>query len=103
MVVNCAKDFYKQQKPTEPLEDSIGYGQSTTTQGEQLVLLRQVLEKIENMGAGYKETVVLVAGEGLSHAQTAQVLAVKESTISWRMHEVRKRLSVHLQPEDRYE
>ena len=103
MVINCARDWYKQQKPMEPLEDSTGYEHSTTTQGEQLVLLRQVMEKIEKMGAGFKETVVLIVGEGLTHAQTAQVLAVKESTISWRMHEVRKRLSVYLQPEGRYE
>ena len=39
-----------------------------------------------------RETVVLVVGEGLRHAEAGEVLGVSESTVSWRMHEVRKRL-----------
>lgn len=30
--------------------------------------------------------------EGLPHAEAGEVLGVSESTVSWRMHEVRKRL-----------
>ena len=37
-----------------------------------------------------RETVVLVAGEGLTHAEAAAALGVSESTISGRMHEVRR-------------
>ncbi|MCP3388816.1 sigma-70 family RNA polymerase sigma factor [Bradyrhizobium sp. CCGB12] len=37
-----------------------------------------------------RETVVLVAGEGMTHAEAAAALGVSESTISGRMHEVRR-------------
>ena len=33
----------------------------------------------------------LAHAEGLSHAEAARVLDVKESTVSWRLHEFRKR------------
>jgi RNA polymerase sigma-70 factor (ECF subfamily) len=37
-----------------------------------------------------RETVVLVAGEGLSHAEAARLLGVAESTVSGRMFEARR-------------
>ena len=39
-------------------------------------------------------TVFLVLEEELRHAEAGEVLGVSESTVSWRMHEVRKRLRV---------
>jgi RNA polymerase sigma-70 factor (ECF subfamily) len=40
----------------------------------------------------YRETALLVVAEELSHAEAAKVLDCKESTISWRMGEIRKQL-----------
>jgi len=40
-----------------------------------------------------RETVVLVVGEDMSHAEAAAALGVAESTVSWRMHQVRRRLA----------
>ena len=39
-----------------------------------------------------RSTVALVLEEGLRHAEAGEVLGVSEATVSWRMHEVRKRL-----------
>lgn len=39
------------------------------------------------------ETALLVLAEELSHAEAAKVLDCKESTVSWRMHEIRKQLT----------
>lgn len=39
-----------------------------------------------------RETALLVVGEELSHAEAAEILGIAETTVSWRMHEVRKRL-----------
>ena len=46
-----------------------------------------------------RETAVLVLDEGLNHAQAAEVLDVKESTVSWRLMEVRKALKALAQEE----
>lgn len=53
------------------------------------VWLRQVLGALT---ADLRATVILVIGEGLRHGEAAEVLGVAESTVSWRMHEVRNRL-----------
>ena len=63
------------------------------SQGESQVYLRQVLAQIATMGEGFKDTLVLVAGEGMNHAEAAALLGVKESTVSWRLHEIRKKLA----------
>ena len=39
-----------------------------------------------------RETAILVLAQQLSHGEVAAILGVKESTVSWRMHELRKGL-----------
>ena len=43
-----------------------------------------------------RDAVLLIYGEGLSHAAAADVLGCAETTISWHVHEARKRLKVLL-------
>lgn len=51
--------------------------------------LHEVLGKLSRK---QRETVILVLAEGLTHAEAAQVLGVREGTVSWRLHAARKRL-----------
>ena len=44
---------------------------------------------------------LLAAGEGMSHADIAQVMGVKESTVSWYVHEARKKLGLKDGKEER--
>ncbi len=55
----------------------------------QLAWLYNALDKI---GEPLRETAILVLAEQLNHAEAAEILSVKESTISWRMHKLRKKL-----------
>lgn len=48
-----------------------------------------------------RETAVLVLDEGLSHAEAAEVLEVAESTVSWRLMEIRKALRATAEAEKR--
>jgi RNA polymerase sigma-70 factor (ECF subfamily) len=41
-----------------------------------------------------RDAVLLVYGEGLSHAAAADVMGVSEATVSWHVHEAKKRLKV---------
>lgn len=41
-----------------------------------------------------REAVLLVYGEGLSHARAAEMMAISETTVSWHVHEAKKRLRV---------
>jgi RNA polymerase sigma-70 factor (ECF subfamily) len=48
---------------------------------------------IARLKPALRDTVVLVAGQQLTHAEAAEVLGVAENTIAWRMHEARRLLS----------
>src|SRR5690606_31002349 len=43
-----------------------------------------------------RDAVLLVYGEGLAHAAAAQAMAISETTVSWHIHEAKKRLKVLL-------
>ncbi|MCF3640897.1 RNA polymerase sigma factor [Rhizobium sp. TRM95111] len=43
-----------------------------------------------------RDAVLLIYGEGLTHAAAADVLGCAETTVSWHVHEARKRLKVLL-------
>ena len=49
---------------------------------------------IAGLQTDLKETALLVLAEEMSHAEAGQVLGCAESTISWRMSEIRKQLKL---------
>jgi len=99
VVVNTAKDHQAKQRSHEPIGPE-AENKAVQSSDESLVFLFQLLKKVERWGEGMKETLLLVHGEGLSHGEAAKVLGVKESTVSWRLHEIRKKLSdSHLKDE----
>jgi RNA polymerase sigma-70 factor, ECF subfamily len=53
---------------------------------------RWLYQALDRLDPGLKETALLVLAEEMSHAEAGAVLGVKEKTVSWRMHEVKKRL-----------
>jgi len=92
IVLNCARDWSRSQK--RHLHDELEQEPAAHSSGADAgIQLRQVLTKVARMGEGYRETLLLVFAEGLSHAEAALILKVKESTVSWRIHEIRKQLS----------
>jgi len=44
-----------------------------------------------------RDAMLLVYAEDLSHAQAAEILNCAESTVSWHVHEARKKLKQELQ------
>ncbi len=57
---------------------------------EDQIYLLQLLGELATLGEGMKETALLVHAEGLSHAEAGAILGVSESTISWRIHTIRR-------------
>ena len=54
--------------------------------------LRWLYQALDAQDQGLKETALLVLAENLSHAEAGAALGISEGTVSWRMHEVKKRL-----------
>lgn len=108
LVINCAKDWHKTQarhqeqemhQVQEQLqhEDGVSSEEDETQRdqtAENSIYLQQVLRKLDHMAEGFKETALLVYAEGLTHAEAASILQIKESTVSWRLHDIRKQLQL---------
>lgn len=91
VVINCAQDWKQAQKRQgSGTEFAAEAGATEGGAVEHRVYLWQLLQQLDAMPAGIKETILLVHAEGLTHAEAADVLNIKESTVSWRLHEFRK-------------
>lgn len=97
LVINCAKDWYKSQnRHTRNTQDVDTAQISSAQQTEQALYTQQLLSLLDDLPKGMKETALLVHAEGLSHKEAASILDIKESTVSWRIHEIRKNLQQQL-------
>lgn len=104
LVINCANDWHRQNHRHKNSSEALGLNRDDTeaiglhvNHDESVIFLQQVLRLLESLGEGFKETVILVHGEGLNHREAAEILNLKESTVSWRLHQIRKHL--HSLPE----
>lgn len=95
LVINTAKDWQRAQKRHRAMDDGLDQAQSSGSQEDQ-VYAQEVLTQIRDLPEGEKDALLLVFGEGLSHAEAAVICGCKESTISWRIHEARKKLGEKL-------
>lgn len=54
-------------------------------------------EGMDQLSETLRTTLVLVAVDGLSHADAARILGCPEGTVAWRVHEARKKLNLFLE------
>ncbi len=92
LVVSCAQDWQRAQQRHLHAELTDEEPEPLDSRAEDSIYLSQLLRQLESLGEGMKETALLVHAEGLSHAEAGAILGVSESTISWRVHVMRKQL-----------
>jgi RNA polymerase sigma-70 factor (ECF subfamily) len=92
LVISCAQDWKRSQQRHEHDELFESASMTDGSQTEDQIYLAQVLMELEDLGEGMKETALLVHAEGMSHAEAGEVLGVSESTISWRVHTIRRHM-----------
>lgn len=100
LVINTAKDWYR-KTGKEPSSDGLETAQ-IASKSEDAVYTNEILAQIHKLPEGEKEALLLVMGEGLSHKEAGKILGCKESTVSWRIHEARKKLSAFKGQEQKY-
>ncbi|MEM9062067.1 MAG: RNA polymerase sigma factor [Pseudomonadota bacterium] len=96
VVLNAARDRMRRDKTRSQAHDGFaeldalhrGADASRKGRAEWLRLA------IQQLAPDLRETAVLVLDEGLSHAETAEILGLSEGTVSWRLSELRKKLKV---------
>jgi RNA polymerase sigma-70 factor (ECF subfamily) len=93
LVISCAQDWQRSQTRHDHGELPEDQPGAESNPAEESIYLMQLLAQLERLGEGMKETALLVHAEGLSHAEAGAVLGVSESTISWRLHTIRKHMN----------
>ena len=94
IVVNACRDLGRRRKSLGGLTDRLAVlaGLARAPDGRDLHDAMWLKSAIARLKPAYRDAVVLVAGQQLSHAEAAEILGVSEATVSWRMHEARKML-----------
>ena len=92
IVLNTSRDWQRSQKRHShgEIDEEVSSGEQSP---EQALSTRQQLAHINALPEVEREALLLVFGEGLTHKQAAEVLGCAESTVSWRIHEARKKLA----------
>lgn len=94
IVVNACRDLKRRRRSFAGLTERFAViaGLARGPDGRDLHDAMWVRSAVARLPAAYREAVVLVAGQQLTHAEAAAILGVAEATVSWRLHEARRRL-----------
>ncbi len=94
VVVNAVRDMQRKQANAGRINRDYSELQELA-RGEEADAAKEIAwlyGALDQVGEDLRETAILVLAESMSHAEAAEILGLKESTISWRMHELRKKL-----------
>lgn len=95
IVFNSCRDHHRRRRSFQGFAQKLGVlaGLTRGPDGRDLHDKMWIESAISRLKPAYRDTVILVAGQQLTHAEAAEILGVTESTVSWRMHEVRRMLA----------
>ena len=95
IVYNACRDHHRRRRSFLGLTERLTVlaGLTKPLDGRDLHDQVWIKSAIARLKPAYRDTVVLVAGQQLTHAEVADILGVAEATVSWRMHEVRRLLT----------
>lgn len=99
VVINACRDYTRKQKSTQSLQANYAIYRELddADQVHNAGRLSWLNEAITALEPKLRETAVLVLAEALSHAEAASILDCAESTVSWRMHQIRKKLQAQVE------
>ncbi len=95
IVFNACRDLRRRRRSFGGLTDRLAVlaGLARAPDGRDLYDSIWLRSAIARLKPALRDAAVLVAGQQLSHGEAAEILGVAESTVSWRMHEVRRILA----------
>ena len=91
LVINTAKDWSKARPPQTVAPDSVPE-RSQAPMAEIKIYAGQVMAYVRTMPEREQVALHLVFSEGLTHREAAEVMECRESTVSWYIHQARKKL-----------
>ena len=95
ITVNACRDLKRRRRSFAGLTGRLAVltGLARAPDGRDLYDALWLQSAVARLKPALRDTVVLVAGQQLSHQEAAEILGVAEATVSWRMHEARRLLA----------
>lgn len=99
LVLNTAKDYHRSKSRKNAREgqmfEDIDYV-SPELSAEEKLMHKDLLKAVSQLPENLRETVLLVCWQQLSHKEAGALLDCSEGTVSWRVHEARKKIAESL-------
>lgn len=94
VVVNTCRDQLRTQTSRAALnKDYVEVNELIRAgDGDREAQVEWLYAALDRLSPQLRETAVLVLAEEMTHREASEVLGIKETTVSWRMHELRKKL-----------
>lgn len=95
VTINAAKDAHRRRQSRKNNEGQYANDRdvnSSSRAAEEKLAQHETIRLLDRLPLKEKEAVFLVYCEGLNHGEAAGVVGCAESTISWRVHNARKKL-----------
>lgn len=99
ITINTAKDLLQKKQHIRRKESAyLEINKEKRRYKEQdASIAEKIIALVEALPAKLKDAALLVYSEGLNHKEAAKILNCAETTISWRIHQVKKRLKKSLE------
>lgn len=94
LTINAARDALRRNARERARRD--GWAMLAPVAIEEDDSVEALWQAVRALPEKERDAVMLVHSEGMSHAEAAAVLGVREVTVSWRIHQARRRLRVEL-------
>jgi RNA polymerase sigma-70 factor (ECF subfamily) len=96
LVLNSVRDVARKSLREKRKTEEWSLDPSTQEDPDEEDDMQEVWTAVQTLSPKQRDAVMLVYSEGLDHADAAEVLGCSESTVSWHLHEARKRLKIIL-------
>jgi RNA polymerase sigma-70 factor (ECF subfamily) len=94
IVINTAKDFQRKKRNHSDIDDVPEIAMADHHSAETHVENAELWQSVQKLPEKQREAILLVYAEGLTHGEVASIMACKESTVSWYIHEAKKQLKI---------
>ena len=96
LVLNAVRDMARKSMRDRRKTEEWSLDPSTQMDEAQEDDMQEIWSAVQMLSPKQRDAVMLVYSEGLDHGEAADVLGCSESTVSWHLHEARKRLKIIL-------
>jgi RNA polymerase sigma-70 factor (ECF subfamily) len=100
LTYHAAVDFLRVRKRgrrSEQVDVAVLFNDQVATGPDAATAEGELWDEVRNLPEQQRDAVLLVYAEDMSHAEAARVMGCREKTVSWHLHEARKRLKTRLQ------